>query len=207
MPAHHPPARWPATIGLVLLVSGLAGCAEGKLGTVAQTPAPAAQVVVANAHGAGLELASFQTGTSSEAGAFPALFAKAASDHGIALTDATSGVTPAADVTPAPLLAKAYISIDDGAMMTSVIDIYDAKHQMIIHIEDDQDAKSASGEAALSALADKTANDLAAFLAERQTPATPDGVTPKAPANLPPLTTATVTSPASTAELALAQTE
>ena len=207
MPAHTTPARWPTRVGLVLLVAGLGGCAEGKLGTVAGNPATTAAMAVANAHGAAVELASFQTGASPEAGAFPSLFAKAALAHGIALSDATSGVTPAADVTPAPLLAKAYISINDGSKISSVVDIYDAKHQMIIHIEDNQDAKSATGEAALTTLADKTANDLAAFLSERQTATPPDGQMPKAPANLPPLTTASVASPVATAELALAHTE
>ncbi|MBV1705721.1 MAG: hypothetical protein KGQ37_00780 [Hyphomicrobiales bacterium] len=192
---------------LVLLMAGLGGCAEGKLGTVTQNPAPAAPAVAANAHGAGLELASFQTGSSPEGSAFPALFAKAASAHGIALTDATSGVTPAADVIPAPLLAKAYVSVGAGATMTSVVDIYNARHQMIIHIEDDQDDKATTGTAALAALADKTANDVAAFLAEHQSAQPQEGAAPATPAPLPALTTASAANPASTAELALAQTE
>lgn len=199
------PARWPILLlRLALLLVPLAGCAEGKLGVVAEATLP--QPAIADAHGAGMELASFQIGQSASTTTFPALFATAAKSHGIDLTDVN---TDAADSGTSPgnqLLAKGYISVSDDAMATSVVDIYDANHQILIHIEDQQNTTSALDQGSLKALADKTANDVAAFLAQHLNDAAPPKLSPAAP-ETPPVTTAATKPLGLPQEMALAKAQ
>lgn len=201
------PARWPRLLRLVVLLVPLAGCAEGKLGVVAESTSAAPQPATADAHGAGMELASFQTGQSAAAAIFPALFAKAAKSHGIDLTGDLAGVNSAAtEVADAPrqlLFAKGYLSTSAGTMTTSVVDIYDANHQILTHIEDQQNATPALDQASLAALADKTANDVAAFLAQHLNEAAPTLPAPAAATKTQPLTTAATRLPGSSQKLAL----
>ncbi len=165
------PVAWAGLIRFAVLLLPLAGCATGTLGTVAGAGSPPASQAeaVADAHGATIGLASFTT--SSSVAAFPALFADAAKAHGIVLSDANAQAA-SADT----LLAKGYISTDqdsDDARVTSVVDVYDASHRLVTHIEDQQEAKTGLDQATLAALANSTANDLAAFLVQRETVPTP----------------------------------
>jgi hypothetical protein len=165
------------------LLAGLAGCAESVPGSdaIATAQAPMIRPSGFSPRPAALSVSPVEGAPAPLQSQFMALFNADAAQREVALTDSAS----------ARYLARGYISafpVEGGAKLTYVWDIYDRTNHRAQRLNDEIALKGAAADpwslvdgAALSALASRSARELAAYLSN-----TPEAMAQTAPAPAAP---------------------